>query len=271
MFNAEYIFGAIEFTADYSYVDVSAKFSYGNVLIYVPILGLYQLFNDISSYQTYLDRMKLNNMNNLLFRQLVLISAEHKFILRCENKIELIEKIKNILNTNIVDIKESPTYVQLTFDGLRVSSFAEEQVLFEKIMRQVLDVSVYIPRHNGDNKFVENDMNCTNKSVMKMLKNIENYVMQAKTIVNVNPSGVIQGNVSITVVNKSNPTNDNKEKLINWLQANQIDDKILQSEYRQKFFNDTGINIHSNTFGKCASKYVDSFSSNGKGYYKSKN
>lgn len=252
IFNAECGLNPIEFSPYYCYSEVSVKFEFGNVLIYIPILGLYQLFDNVEKYKLYLDRIQDKQINNLLFQQLVLISAEHKFILRCENKPELIDKIKLILNTNIVDIKESPGYVQLTFNTLKVSSFAQEQIYFEKIMRNILNAPIYIPRHGNDTKFVENDITYTDKSVIKMLKNIEKYVMQSKIVVNI--GDVSGGNVSVNI--NSETKNDDKTKLIEWLEANPINGKIIQSAYRQKFLDDTGIILHPNVFGKGASKHI---------------
>ncbi len=268
IFNAEYGINPIEFSPYYCYSEVSIKFKFGNVLIYIPILGLYQLFDNVEKYQLYLERMQDKQINNLLFQQLVLISAEHKFILRCENKPELIDKIKLILNTNIVDIKESPGYVQLTFNTLKVSNFAQEQIYFEKIMRHILDAPIYIPRHGNDTKFVENDITYTDKSVIKMLKNIEKYVMQCNTVKGGNVTNiVIEGNGTINLVNKVKNTDDKYSIVDNWLKANPINEKILQSDYRKKFLDDTGCVMHNGTFGKRAAKFVNGVSTNGTTWY----
>jgi hypothetical protein len=46
----------IEFVAYHSYSSVSEKFKYGNVLIYIPELELYQLFSSINDYKAYIER-----------------------------------------------------------------------------------------------------------------------------------------------------------------------------------------------------------------------
>jgi hypothetical protein len=57
---------------------------------------------------------------------------------------------------------------------IEVSSFVQEQTLFEKITREIINDSIYIPRHGNDNRFIELD----NRSATEILKSIEKYVMQ---------------------------------------------------------------------------------------------
>ena len=195
--NSKFTFLKIEFTFYHNYIDVTKKFVFGNVLIYIPLLGLYQLFDNIEKYKIYLERIQEMKINDMLFRQLVLISAEHKFILRCENKPELIDKIKHALDVNVVSVDEKPTYVQLTFNTINVSSFVQEQNLFERITQSVLNNSIYIPRHSNDNKFVEHDINHATANIVNMLKNIEKHIMQVgKQNMSINNVG---GDVNITI------------------------------------------------------------------------
>ena len=114
---------------------------------------------------------------------------------------------------------------------------------------------------------LSNMINYKNTDIVNMLKNIEWYVMQvSKQNISISNVG---GDVNVTIVNKTKKV-DNKKLLESWLQSNPIDEPILQSEYRQKFLDDTGCIIHANTFGKLASKYIQSMSKNGKGYYLNK-
>ncbi len=254
----------LEFSAYHTYSTVGSKFKYGNVLIYVPELELYQLFDDLEKYKAYLKRMQDNEVD-LEFCQLVLISAEHKFILRCENNPELISKIENILGSN-TEITEFSSYVQLTFGSIKVSSFIQEQALFEKITRDILDGSIHVPRHGCDSRFVENKFNCEDRSVTEILENIERYVMQ---IGNSNIICSIGDITNSTVnINMTNTRPDNNTILEQWLIDNPINGRVLQDNYRQKFLNDTGIMMTNNTFGKSAKKYIQGYTNNGKGYYK---
>jgi len=255
----------IEFVAYHSYSSVSEKFKYGNVLIYIPELELYQLFSSINDYKAYIER---RDEIKLKFCQLVLISVEHKFILRCENNPDLINKIENILGVNCVEVTDFSTYVQLTFNTIKVSSFVQEQTLFEKITREIINDSIYIPRHGNDNRFIENKFDLDNRSATEILKSIEKYVMQIGSSNMVNT--ITNSNISNSTVNVNMTITkpDNKSILEEWLKLNPIENKVAPSEYRQKFADDTGITIHPNTFGKIASNYVESIS--GGRFYQSK-
>ena len=100
----------------------------------------------------------------------------------------------------------------------------------------------------------------TDEQISKMLKttlNVNSFIINQHGTINI-------GSVN-TVINKQN----NKDILEDWLKSNPIKDRIKPSDYRQQFFDDTGVNIHPNTFGKIASKYVNTISSGR--YYQAKN
>lgn len=58
-----------------------------------------------------------------------------------------------------------------------------------------------------------------------------------------------------------------KEIIEDWIIANPVYNRIMQTEYRQRCFDETRVQIHPNTFGKIAVNYVKTFYSGGKGYY----
>lgn len=80
-----------------------------------------------------------------------------------------------------------------------------------------------------------------------------------KTTLNVNSFIINQhGTINIGSVNTINkPKKSDKSILDDWLKINPIEGRIKPADYREKFFNDTGVIIHPNTFGKVASKYIE--------------
>lgn len=89
-----------------------------------------------------------------------------------------------------------------------------------------------------------------------------------KTTLNVNSMIINMGTINGNGIVNTTSGNDTKSILEKWLILNPItSQRVLQSEYRQKFTDDTGITITSTMFGKLASKYVKGTTSNGKTFY----
>jgi hypothetical protein len=179
-----------------------------------------------------------------------------------------------------IHITDCDDFVQLTFD-IKVNSRSKERVLLQKIISYVSDPSIQLPpimhspikkceyiEHDLSNLYATpDDLNKLFKKMSKRIKNIEKYIATDRPVTITNNASNIVVNVGCNIVNK---TSSDKSKLEEWIQMNPIEDKILQSEYRQMFLNDTGITIHPNTFGKIASKYITNMTSCGKTYYKNK-
>ena len=273
MSNSRFCNNPKEFIYHFDYRDVSANFVLGNVLIYLPSMYLYQLFTTIDEYKKYITRLTTDTFDQqILSKQLVLISAEHKFIIKCENKKELINNIKQVLEEYKVKKVVDNLWAQLTFD-VSVSSFIQEQNLFARIIDRVRNDSIHVPRHTeADNKFVENDVSIMHDKkydkILQRLKTIEKYVMQCN-VVN-NHCIITNGTVNNSALNISQPPITNKKIVEDWIAKNPINDGVQQSEYRAKFLADTSVKIHPNTWGKYASHLIEGYKAGSKNMYRMK-
>mgnify|MGYP001439653241 CR=1 FL=1 len=254
-----------EFVFYYDYREVSTDFKLGNVLIYLPTLHLYQLFEDVDKYSEYINRMREFDFTEEIFaRQLVLISAAHNFIVKCENSKTLIKRIVEVIHKKPIRKQVDGYWIQLTFDII-FSNFLQERDFFEEISRKVRNESFTLPVHGEENKFIENNTASLHvkdkEKITKRLKHIEKYIMQAKKVQTYNHCaiGAVDSNCkNATISAKSiNKSSDNKSAVRNWIRVNPISGMISQKEYRKKFFDDTGIDINANTWGKHASGLVE--------------
>jgi hypothetical protein len=275
-----------EFTFYHNYLEVSAKFAIGKVLIYMPDLCIYQLFATITDYKSYLTRMAKNAFTSEVFaRQLVLISAAHNFIIKCENRPELIDSIKETMGLQPITVQPCGIYAQLKFKETLVTSFVQEQQLFEQIIKRVSDESIHVPRHGSDNRFVEFDISPLhaknkenplhiNEEILQKLEKLEEYIMQNKTNYTFNYCNGIAIQSKIGEINnnvkKKSKSETEKAAVHDWIRNNPIDGQILKDEYRAKFLADTCIVIHPNTWGKYANELIEGFTNNGKSLYRSK-
>ena len=255
------------FSFYHSYFSIVERFTVNRVLIYLPSLKLYQLFDSIATYSEYVETMNQSEYNIFLAKRLVLISEPHKFTIICNNNSELISRISNIVDCLPEVTTISDSLVQLMFNKA-VSSCIQEETLFS-IIKQ-LDSSIRIIRHDKDNKFLE--VNHCNKYISYKLDEILKKVDNIKPVININDSGdyhniVVYGNnTSTNTVN-----NQSNESIVrDWITSNPFEGRMEQSQYRNKFLEDTKIVIHPNTWGKYAKGLLISKTSNGRSYYEFK-
>jgi hypothetical protein len=258
---------AKEFTYYYNHDEVHKKFAMGNVLIYLPNLQLYQLFDDLEMYKKYIIRIDDYGFDRSIpVYELILITIEHKFIVRCDNSEKLISDIKRILPGKMEQNIDGP-FAELIFDRM-VSSFEQEQVLFRLIIESVPDSSIRVPVHKDHNdyntNFVEHSVSPLygprNEEIIELLERIENSIKSIKPTVykycNVNNDCTSVTN-AVNRKTVSKPKVDNRKIVEDWIANNPIIGSIPQVEYRQKFFDDTKIVIHPNTWGKLASHLLE--------------
>lgn len=207
---------------------------------------------------------------NVNMYQIVLTTNKQKLVFAFNtNDKNIIEKFSALLNrtTNSNPIIQVGKVAEITFNDKLFNNKKESDDFVEHLKTEIgkinIDYSDLISTIRPiilcqDIRYCGYNVNSiildkpTDEQIAKILKttlNVNSFIINQHGTINIG---------SVNTINK--PKKSNKDILEDWLKVNPIEGKIDQNEYRQKFFDDTGVKMLPNPFGRAASKYIKSVS-----------
>lgn len=210
------------------------------ILLYLPILSIYLLFDNVDSYKQYVNNIFNSEIcYNSKIVQIVMMNNKHKFIISCTDDENLINTLKEVLRSDC-EVAKNEDMVQLTFSNIFVSSRDEEIKLFQKLKEKInhssLSLLVIKDSLISEKRYIEADVSKLlkmkivdqekiDKKMMKRLDDIWYYLKSQPSVVN------------ITINNINQPTHifndvkDAREALINWINMNSPIGKTMTDYY----------------------------------------
>lgn len=211
------------------------------ILLYLPMLSIYLLFNDADTYKLYVNNIFNSEIcYNSKIVQIVMMNNKHKFIISCADDEFLIATLKKVLRSDC-EVAKNEDMVQLTFSNIFVSSREEEIKLFQKLKDKInhSSLSLLVVKDSlisqkryieaDVSKFLEmkiDDQEKVNKKMMKRLDDIWYYLKSQPPVVNI----TINNNINQPTRSFKN-VKDAREALISWINANSPVGKTMTDYY----------------------------------------
>lgn len=226
-----------------------------------------------------MENYKLPVPESIDIYQIVLTTERQKIVLVCQDNeamiYELVKEIRKAFDTEVF-IQRDKNTIEVTLANIvkdninEASNFIKEMHKSisnrgEKLLNMVKTVEIYktasgleYAKFNISNSITRSH----SKDVSKILKTMN---------IKINIKNLVVGNNNTLNYYKPSGMSELRPIVESWVLKNKIDGEITKEIYRNKFIEDTKLDINPNTFGKLISKYIKGTNVNGRNMYCMKN